>query len=263
MKTRLLFGSDYDGTYRLAEAPMPENIASVRRFRAAGGVFGIVTGRNYSDTMRSVIPTLMGEYDFIVCGNGTKAFLADGSELFCRRIPGSFLSEIYEVSRGIFPSVMYFDSDRLPDSPADGEMPFPAIAMTYSGGAYSEMSVSSAGFCAYPTITQVTVAFEDHESALRAGEFYRERFDGSLSVHIAHTCVDLIADGADKAESLGIVADYFGIDRDHVYAAGDGLNDVVMLEKYRSFAMKNGDPAAIEAADRTVLSVGDAVASLI
>jgi hypothetical protein len=65
---------------------------------------------------------------------------------------------------------------------------------------------------------------------------------------------ELYLSRVNKAVGIRTVIDHLGIDRDHVIAVGDGLNDLEMLE----FA---GVAVAIEGSDPRVLKVADHVAA--
>ena len=67
--------------------------------------------------------------------------------------------------------------------------------------------------------------------------------------------LEVVKRGVDKGTALLRLADAMGIGREHVYAVGDGYNDVEMLRAARlGFAPANGDGAALAAADRVVRS---------
>lgn len=261
---KLLFGSDYDGTLRRAETVDIADLEALRRFRAAGHLFGVVTGRNYCDTMRNVAKALAGDIDFIICGNGAEAVLADGTMLYRHTYSGSCLSEIYELSRAFSPTGFFFDSvTSVCGDNVDSDSSPAIAAMSYADGKIGVRRVSPAQLCLYPTISQITICHRNHDDALRAGRFFADRYAGVFAVAVAHTCIDIVGADVNKAVALGVVADNFGVPHESVCAAGDGLNDIEMLTEYHGFAMADGDSAAIAAAGRTASSVGEALDRLI
>ena len=271
---KMLFGSDYDGTLRLAEAVDPVDLDAIRRFRAAGNLFGVVTGRDYCDAMRNIAKNLAGSLDFLICGNGAVAVLADGSLLFRHTFSGSCLSEIYELSHAFSPTAFFFDYvQTVSGNNAENITPFcgdnkdaasPAItALSYEDGVDDIRSISPEQLCCYPKVSQITICYSTHEDALMAGDYFSKRYAGVFSVKVAHTCIDIVGAGVNKDVALGCIADHFGVPRECVYTAGDGLNDIEMLTKYHGFAMTDGDPAAVAAAGRTVSSIGEALDSLL
>ena len=65
--------------------------------------------------------------------------------------------------------------------------------------------------------------------------------------------VEIIRKEADKGQGLLRLASLLGIDKRHVYAVGDGENDVDMLKAAAvGFAPENGSAAAVAVADVTV-----------
>ena len=73
--------SDYDGTLYQQETICKENIDAIRKWRDAGGKFGVVTGRDFG----MLVPQLQYYqivFDFAVCNNGGIIFGQARSVLF-------------------------------------------------------------------------------------------------------------------------------------------------------------------------------------
>ena len=85
--------SDYDGTLYQQETICRENIEAIRKWRDAGGKFGVVTGRDFG----MLVPQLRYyqiEFDFAVCNNGGIIFDRVGRVLFQSRISTDVLQAI-------------------------------------------------------------------------------------------------------------------------------------------------------------------------
>ena len=85
--------SDYDGTLYQQETICKENIDAIRKWRDAGGKFGVVTGRDFG----MLVPQLQYYqivFDFAVCNNGGIIFDQAGSVLFQSRIATAVLQAV-------------------------------------------------------------------------------------------------------------------------------------------------------------------------
>ena len=72
-----------------------------------------------------------------------------------------------------------------------------------------------------------------------------------LPVHVPSgpgSTMEVVAPGVNKGEALRLVCEHLGLDREHVVAFGDGLNDVEMLAYAGRGVAMGGAPAAVLAA---------------
>ncbi|ACU53569.1 HAD-superfamily hydrolase, subfamily IIB [Acidimicrobium ferrooxidans DSM 10331] len=70
--------------------------------------------------------------------------------------------------------------------------------------------------------------------------------------------LDIIAHGVSKGSGIGLGAEVLGVDLERVGAVGDHLNDVAMFHTVgRAYAVADGHPRALEAADEIVSACGD------
>ena len=64
-----ILASDYDGTLRTEELVDINDVHAIHEFRAAGNMFGLVTGRSM-ESIQTEIQKNKIEFDFIVANNG-------------------------------------------------------------------------------------------------------------------------------------------------------------------------------------------------
>jgi hydroxymethylpyrimidine pyrophosphatase-like HAD family hydrolase len=93
-----------------------------------------------------------------------------------------------------------------------------------------------------------------------------------VTYHIGYTAwLDIAPDGVNKATGLEKVRQHLGISRSRVFAAGDGRNDIEMLEWAsqlgRGVAMDGAPPEVVAASNEQCASVlehglADALASI-
>lgn len=78
---------------------------------------------------------------------------------------------------------------------------------------------------------------------------YRREYDSGNAVRSGDMYLDIVANGVSKGGGVEKLAQLFGIDRAHIIAAGDNMNDLSMLEfAHLSYAVENAEPQAKAAA---------------
>lgn len=87
---------------------------------------------------------------------------------------------------------------------------------------------------------------------------YRRDYDKGYSVRSGDHFLDIVATGASKGNGLAALVDILGIDMKNVYAVGDNMNDIDMLQAAgHSFAVANAEQAVKDIADEVVPSCDD------
>src|SRR5574344_1098044 len=87
--------SDYDGTLFRQNNISEEDIIGIHKWREAGHLFGVVTGRDYG----MLAPQLRYygiKFDYAVCNNGGIICRQDGGVLWQARIATALLQQILE-----------------------------------------------------------------------------------------------------------------------------------------------------------------------
>ena len=242
----VLLASDYDGTLADANGISEAVRRAIRSFIGSGGRFTVCTGRTklgfhaYSPEIINA-PVLLANggmaYDYaagrVVLSDG----IGDEGIAPLRAVQRRFRDvciEMYALDRAYAlnlskQSERHFTSQNIPfeavDDPAQAPRPWFKAMITGPARTIAEVQRflserSEIGFL--PT-------------------------DGGV--------LEVVKRGVDKGTALLRLADAMGIGREHVYAVGDGYNDVEMLRAARlGFAPANGDSLALAAADRVVRS---------
>lgn len=87
---------------------------------------------------------------------------------------------------------------------------------------------------------------------------YRRDYDSGYSVRSGDNFLDIVATGASKGEGLKRLAALLGIKSDDIYAVGDNMNDIDMLQYAgHSYAVGNAEDAAKAAARHAAPSCDD------
>ncbi|MHB1738352.1 MAG: HAD family hydrolase [Actinomycetes bacterium] len=193
--------------------------AALDQARSAGAQVVLTTGRALCSTL-PVADALGLDHGYLVCSNGALVYELGSSRLvlaeeFDPGPPGMRLSSCvpdaqFAVERGTdgFVTTEGFAQD------------FPAV---YLGSAPVEELLSE------PTVRMVVRSPGADRSVLtRAGmRVLGDRYGWAAG----HSCwLDVMSAGVSKASGAQRVADLLGIDRSEVFAAGDGFNDVELLD---------------------------------
>ena len=255
-----LLASDYDATLTNSEGIIPEEVKkAIKYFTANGGFFTVCTGRTkqgfhaYSKELINA-PVILANgamaYDFekgqIVCLNGidknnmdSVQFIKDnysgiGIELYGSNFK-SYVINPDERNRRHF-EFQFIDYTVCDDIPVEV---FPAVKIMISVG---------------------------EERCLDFQKFLDTAPMGGLKyIPCYGNFVEIISKNTDKGAGLLQLAKALGIDKSHVFAVGDGSNDVDMLKAAAiGFVPENGSDLAKNAGDVIVKSNDDfAVADVI
>ena len=84
-KPKYIVATDYDGTLRQGEVS-EDTVDMIRQFRAAGHLFGVVTGRTYENGYAVFRKQNLFPFDFIISHNGAVGYDEEGNILFARSV---------------------------------------------------------------------------------------------------------------------------------------------------------------------------------
>ncbi len=148
--------SDYDGTLCTRRKLMGDVVPAIKRWRAGGNIFGLVTGRDLpmilAETEKRGI-----EYDFIVCINGAAVYDGDHTLLSEHTIPDDLAAELLRHPAGM--ASMHYQlsgTGELRVMEREGSW-FPKIGVPYrsvtEGEAFSARGLGQISF-AYTTVEE-------------------------------------------------------------------------------------------------------------
>jgi HAD superfamily hydrolase (TIGR01484 family) len=238
-----ILGSDYDGTLNHGGIT-DEKIGRVTKWQERGNKFGIITGRgaDHREYLLRKFPNF--KIDFLAACNGGYIVNESGEVIFdsrCDCVPVQMLAsdlfewgcdEVYvEWTRA---SIIWPEHDS--DITSNEEYNFYNLETSSSIDYFNQASIQmSTDEKAAELVEKITEKYSQHLTALRNG----------LSI-------DIVPVGVNKASGMYQVMKYFGASYEDVRTVGDNINDLDMLREFRSYAMKSGVKAALEAADGAV-----------
>lgn len=245
-----ILASDYDGTLADSHGEIIEEVrTAIKYFTANGGLFTVCTGRTKqgfhafdSELMNAPVILANGEmaYDFNSEKTAFVNAIGEENESAIRYMIDNYPDIGVELYGSDFSSYVinphprnhtHFTNQSIEYSVVE-DIPksvFPAVKVMVSVGNDRCMDfqkfLDTAPMCNLKYIPQY-------------GDF-----------------IEIISKNTDKGKGLLKLAEKYGIDKNHVYAVGDGANDVTMLNAAAvGFVPENGDEYAKKAADVFVKS---------
>lgn len=221
-----IIGSDYDGTLNhngIGEAKR----AAIEKWRKAGNVFAVVSGRSVGDMMRFYEEKKFG-CDYFVANNGAVIMKTDGTVISDNRCDGDIAAPLLELMFENGCSCGFVITE------------FPCSVYASE---CEEMEEGGYLFKDMPEIryfNQISTILPDFEAAERVTACIRERFGDKLNPLQNGVCIDIVRKDVNKANGLYLLAEYLGVGRDDIIAVGDNINDRDMIAEFRSYAMANG-----------------------
>lgn len=248
-----LLASDYDGTLRTGVYVDEEDVAAIQRFREAGHLFGLVTGRSM-ESLQIELERNHLRCDFIITNNGGVVFDGKGQLLESQRMDFDKALDIisyvktlecasYVINDGFHR--YKFDVDATQEDHKYGNMP---------SASQQEAEVLDRG-----KIAQIVISLNDDALAHEIANHINTDFAGYATAYVNVNCVDIVPFGVSKADALMYMENHLGIDHEDVYTIGDSFNDVPMLKAFHGSAMIHSRSAVQVTAEHVFSSVGECI----
>lgn len=251
-----ILASDYDGTLRTEEMVAREDIEAIARFRQAGNLFGIVTGRSMESLQNEIDRNGFG-YDFIVTNNGGVIYDGEGNLLECLYMEFNHALDIisyiktldcvsYVINDGYHRYKFSVDKNQVDHK--YGNMPDTSDA---------EEEILDRG-----KIAQLVISLNDTLLAEEIAHYINTNFKGYAVAYININCVDIVPEGVSKAEGLYYIEDHFTLNHDAIYTIGDSFNDLPMLLEFHGCTVSHARTVIKEQVGVVYDSVGNCIEDL-
>lgn len=222
-----LIATDYDGTLNHGGID-EEKLDAIRRWRAAGNLFGIISGRG-PDFLTTLQEQLGDNFDFLASCNGGIATDNQGGDLFrhsCDDVDvKAFVADLF--AWGVHTLYVNFDDQCLLLGTEDCREPYDYIPPEQ-----------------LPPITsfyKMATFFATPEEAEVMAAKIRAKYGDKVNPLQNWWCVDIAPFGVDKATGIRELCAHYGVAEQDVIAVGDNLNDMAMIEAFPSYAMAHGN----------------------
>ena len=254
MSHTYLLASDFDGTLKQHPTITPTDRQAITDFRAAGHLFGVITGRSHAmiaaELHHENIPV-----DFLVCNNGALIYDAQG-----KLLDEAVLDP--QTVNGIL-AILDAENDILYG--ASGSVGF---FTTYSGSVSSTTATENIRkhasqretVLAKNHITAFFIRTADKNRTHALAQRITDRF-ADAEAHVNSDTIDIGPRGHDKGTGILKLAKLFPTHE--VIAIGDHLNDLPMIKAVRSYAIASGHPDVADHAHHVVHSVGECIHTLL
>ena len=235
-----IIASDYDGTINCGGISESDSKA-IAKFRAAGNKFGIVTGRCLEMALWVLfdLKKFNTPVDFVICCTGGIILSGDGEIVKMKKgkITEKFdemIKKAYELGFGSFNI-----NDGLKKLHLDPNGKIPHDLRDF------------------PDFTQLNIWFPKDENAQSFADFIRADYSDLICAYRNGGSVDMPPINTSKVTGIYDYAAQF--ENPEIYAVGDNLNDLPMIEEFCSFAVSNAQSKVKEAATHQCNRIADMI----
>lgn len=228
----MVLGSDYDGTL-CRDGISEEDLEAINRWRAAGHLFGVISGRGYTSLYHEVSVRNHVPYDFLIGNNGSVIYDEKGTLM-------ADLSGKGEVLGQVVPAVI-----RAGGLHACISTTTERIRVDYPGaGGHWDVTrdirpEEAAGISRF---NQIDTRFPTEKQAADFAAWINQAFGTDITAYQNGVCVDMVPPGVSKPEGLAKYLECKGLSREDAVTIGDNYNDLEMLEAYGGFAVNTAPP---------------------
>ncbi len=267
-----IIASDFDGTLLLPgkETLLSTDLEAIERWRAAGNLFGIATGRGINLIEKSLQRFGLST-DFLICANGA-VISRNGRVCQTHRLTRSVFTSLISspIVRGSS-YVLCFTVRRA----------FLCVLSRNFRPPIDDFPVKMMSFAELlhlPDVVQVSLRFDydpaadvppeirrygSREKAEQAAKMLTHAFRGKLEIYGNRGFLDLVPSGITKGSGLRELLSLEGLTEEDLVTIGDDDNDLPMLEPFTSYTVPHGSLRAKQAAQEVIPSVGSLIDHLL
>lgn len=218
-----LLASDYDGTLRYAEDVMPEDIEAIKKWKEAGNMFVLVTGRSY-ESIEVQIKKMGIDVDYVITNNGGMVFDGNGKVLSKNYLNYDSAVLILSAVKGNESIISYVVNDgihrhRIILKEGATDHRYKHLQPDWT----EEYLLDNCAFA------QIVLSCDDTHTALEIADKINTMID-SVVAYPNNFVVDVVPAGVSKATGMEFVSGYSGVDEKDIYTIGDGYNDIPLME---------------------------------
>ena len=245
----MVLGSDYDGT--LCRGGISElDLEAIRRWRAAGHLFGVISGRGYTSLYHEVSVRNDVPYDFLIGNNGCVIYDGAGKLLANLAGDGAVLAPVVAA---IIEAGGYHACISLPEERIMVEYP----------GATDRGDVTRAippeEVRSIKRFNQIDTRLATEAAAAAFSAMINGRYGDAITAYQNGTCVDMVPPGVSKPEGLSKYLELMGLPHSDGLTVGDNYNDIGMLEAFGGYAVASAAPEIKERIGRICDSIADLI----
>lgn len=232
---RYILFSDYDGTLRQNDKIDNDVLIAIRKFRSAGNLFAVVTGRDYTNGYKMFKAKDEFPFDYIINSSGSYACDDGGKVVFSEKIDGNTPVGELTLTQYLLQRCMDLTHNRCLICDEKNTWRF-----------HPDFSCGNDEYAAISDVKKITGFSSVHllcdtgVVAVEVCDILKTEFGTIINMSRNGRCIDITPLGVDKASSIEHLIDVIGINKDCVWTVGDNYNDIPMIEKYHGCAIKSG-----------------------
>lgn len=247
-----VFASDYDGTLRTGEFVTQENKDAIARWRKAGNLFVLVSGRSMESMQKELLNNELN-VDLLIGNNGGAIYTPAFTEIKSYYLPFEQALQIlayikkertisYVLNNGYHRSKTILDLHREDKKYA-----------------HTQMKYTEEEILAQKKIAQIVVSLDDPTDCERIATHINDAFHGVAVAYQNVNCVDIAPDGVSKAMGLKEALKGYDVDNGEIYTIGDSYNDQSMIAAFYGFAMEQAPDEVKKDAKKIVATPAEAI----
>lgn len=202
--------SDYDQTFYLNDQDIEENKKAVKKFKEAGNIFIIATGRSFLD-FKNKVNSYHFDYDYVILNHGATLLDKDDHVLFHFPICENILSPI-KNDLCLEDSIHHFCCSKL-ESRVDFD---------------------------FGNLTKIHVKYDSKEMAMRINNLINSQYSNYVvSYYVNDNSIEIISNQTNKSHAIKLLMEKLNVNSSNVYSIGDGHSDIEMVTDFNGYCMKN------------------------
>jgi len=250
---RKIIATDFDGTLTVGGFA-PHIREAIERFRTAGNLFGIVTGRDHSAYAMFQNDRRFA-FDFVISCSGALAMNREGQVLFQSEVDGALPLGGSTLGENMVRRILDITGKNCGITFGDRRIDFHADYPQGGDGYAPHSAAASIG-----TFVMANTHCDTPEETTAAAEVLRKEFGDYLNPQQNGMWMDIPPSGTDKGWGIARYAALMGVPENRIWTAGDNYNDIAMLQRFRGCAMASGMPAVQETADYVCRDIAEVIA---
>lgn len=240
-----ILACDYDGTLNVCGTVSKENLEAIDKWRAAGNLFGMVSGR-YIASIREFLQKDNVPYDFLIGNNGS--VITDSAGKIIKRI-----CIPHGTAMALLQEIFQYEAHHVSVSYDEKSLWVTARSRIWTDGQGLHVDDACIKY-----VTQVSANFFRPEDAIAVRDACVTAFSGQIhGMMPTIQSIDFNHASVDKAAGIRRLLEMRGIAPDVILTVGDGENDLAMLEApdLCGYAMESAMPMVLERVSRRTKSV--------
>lgn len=219
-----LLATDYDGTLKFGDSVLEQDVEAIRKWREAGNLFAIVTGRSKESITRELNENGI-EVDYFVTNNGGMVFDAKGEILLETTLDNITAIDLMFISHEFSDIVSYSVNDGVNRHKVEVHPNLEDHRYFNLKPDWTEEEIMDSG-----RFAQLVYSCSTPEFAEEMAENINANFGSIVTAFANNFVVDIVPKGINKATGIEFVCAYADVDEEDVFCIGDSHNDIPMLE---------------------------------